>query len=427
MRYIYLFFLIGGLSSCLMFRSVPTVNQPSPTVTNNTTENAMPLQPIKQMEGEFKVLDNGGDSLRVMLALEIPRLAQELQPIQTIVQDFTMQYGILPTYNSPQYSETASIPLVAPAIRREGELYHTHFLVPKRTGMNAVMILEIIDKRSGEKVKLDFIIPYITLKIREKIGVFDKKGVIPYFTNYLPTRDTIQFRDVPATAQVLYVKYYKQSFEPATPPMILGERLPNKNLKADSSFTIRTNAPVQFPKAGLYFVQTDTTQYYGLGLYMTERKYPKLSYIKDVVEPLRYLTTDDEFFQLRNGADTKREMDKFWLKLMSNDTRIAQRTIKEFYNRVRLANRYFTTFKEGWKTDMGMIFIVYGRPSRIIRTNESEFWFYNPSINNPQEIRFTFSKKPNQFTDESYTLVRQSVYEMVWYPVIELWRSGKAF
>jgi hypothetical protein len=112
---------------------------------------------------------------------------------------------------------------------------------------------------------------------------------------------------------------------------------------------------------------------------------------------------------------------------MNNNVALAQKTIREYYNRVRLANRYFTSYKEGWKTDMGMIFIIYGRPSRIIRTNEMEFWFYNPNVTNPTEIRFSFAKKPNQYLDDAYTLVRQGVYESVWYPAIELWRSGKAF
>lgn len=426
-RYSYLVFLWWGMSSCLLFRSAPDIRQTPPTVTNNTTENNTPSFQAKPMTGEFKVLENGTDSLQVMLAFDIPRLYQETNGVSIFKQDFTLQYGILPTYNSPQYTETASINLANLPVKYVNELYYVNFNVRKGSNMTAVMILEMIDKKSGEKVKLDFILPYITLKIREKIGVFDKTGALPYFTNYLPTRDTLLISDLSKNTQTLYVKYYKHTFEPATPPMVLGEKLPNKTLKVDSSFVIKTNTPLQFKKGGLYFVQTDTSQYYGLGICMTERKYPKLSYIKDVIEPLRYLTTDDEFFQLRNGANTKDEMDKLWLKLLNNDVNLAQKTIREFYNRVRLANRYFTSYKEGWKTDMGMIFIVYGRPSRIIRTNDMEFWFYNPSNTNQQEIRFSFSKKPNQFTDDSYILIRQAVYETVWYPAIELWRTGKAF
>ena len=379
------------------------------------------------MSGEHKLLDDG-DSLRVMLALDIPRLIDAADGVSQLIQDFTFQYGVMPSYTSQQYTETAVVRPTAQHIQYKQDIYYVQFNVPKRANVtNAVIVLEIIDKKNGEKVRLDFGLPYIVLKIREKIGVFDKTGKIPYFTNYLHTRDTILFQDIAKTPQKLYVKHYKHAFDPANPPMVMSERLPNKNLKAERSFTINTVEPIQFKEAGLYFIQADTTQYYGLSVYLTERKYPKLSYIKDVIEPLRYLTTDEEFLQLRNGENTKSELDKLWLKLMNNNVPLAQKTIREFYSRVKLANRYFTTYKEGWKTDMGMIFIIYGRPSRIIRNNDMEFWFYNPSITNASEIRFSFSRKPNQFVDDSYVLVRQNVYESVWYPTIELWRTGKIF
>jgi hypothetical protein len=32
---------------------------------------------------------------------------------------------------------------------------------------------------------------------------------------------------------------------------------------------------------------------------------------------------------------------------------------------VRQANRLFTNYKEGWKTDTGMYYILYGRPSSV--------------------------------------------------------------
>lgn len=422
---IYLF-LWGVMGSCALFRAVPDYPQTSPTVTDNSNStNFLPMQ-NKPMTGESKVLENG-DSLQVMVGLDIPRLAQEKDRLNLLLQDFTVQYGILPAYNSPQYTETAVVKLDTKNLAYENEMFYLHFNAPKRQGTNAVMILEIVDKKSGEKVKLDLLLPYVILKMREKMGVFDKTGKLPYFTNYLHTRDTLQVRDLLNSSQKLYVRYYRQAFEPASPPMIAGDKLPSKLMKSDSTFMLDTNKPFQFKTAGLYLLLVDTTQYYGLGLRVVDRKYPKLSYVKDVIEPLRYLTTDDEFLQLRNGENTKDELDKLWLRLMGNNVPLAQKTIREYYNRVKLANRYFTSYKEGWKTDMGMIFVVYGRPSRIIRTNDMEFWFYNPSAINPTEIRFTFTKKPNQFTDEAYGLVRQPVYENVWYPVIELWRTGKAF
>jgi len=37
----------------------------------------------------------------------------------------------------------------------------------------------------------------------------------------------------------------------------------------------------------------------------------------------------------------------------------------EYYRRVKYANDKFTTFQDGWRSDMGMIFILFGPPDNI--------------------------------------------------------------
>ena len=41
-------------------------------------------------------------------------------------------------------------------------------------------------------------------------------------------------------------------------------------------------------------------------------------------------------------------------------TQKAKSLIAIYYNRIQNANLHFTTFKEGWKTDRGMIYVVFG-------------------------------------------------------------------
>ena len=54
----------------------------------------------------------------------------------------------------------------------------------------------------------------------------------------------------------------------------------------------------------------------------------------------------------------------------------AKELIRIYYNRVFFSNYYFTSDREGWKTDSGMIFIVYGPPNTFYKSEDEEKWGY---------------------------------------------------
>ena len=59
--------------------------------------------------------------------------------------------------------------------------------------------------------------------------------------------------------------------------------------------------------------------------------------------------------------------------------------MEEYYIRVNYVNDYFNmSWKEGWETDFGMIYILFGPPDEIQRSNVSssnssayQVWYYN--------------------------------------------------
>ena len=410
------------MSACFGSKQ-PTTVQDQNTTTISKEETKTGFTETRQMTCDFKVLEDG-DSLRVYLALFIPRLSKATNT-QAIREELLLNYGVLPDYSSKEFIDRRKVTLSGNNIHKTGDKYYTSFNVEKRTIISAILYLEILDSKTSQKTLTQIPVNYAVTKIREKYGLFNSNGKIPVFSNYILDSDTVQIRSVANTLEKFFVKYYAHGFTPASPPMaVSGASNLQKEIEVDSTFTIQTGQNINFKKPGLYLVLSDTNTYYGLSFYVAERKYPKLSRIKDLIAPLVYITTEDEFNSLKTTDETKKEMDKLWLKLMSGNVRIAKLTIKEYYNRVKQANQHFTTYKEGWKTDMGMIFIVYGPPNRVIRTNDSEHWFYTQATSF-SEIKFTFSRKPNQFTDNSYSLIRFPEYEQVWYPTIELWREGK--
>jgi hypothetical protein len=54
----------------------------------------------------------------------------------------------------------------------------------------------------------------------------------------------------------------------------------------------------------------------------------------------------------------------------------------EYYARVEFANKHFSHFMDGWKSDMGMVFIIFGTPSNVERhpfdsdAKPYEIWTY---------------------------------------------------
>jgi GWxTD domain-containing protein len=196
---------------------------------------------------------------------------------------------------------------------------------------------------------------------------------------------------------------------------------PNKEMQIDCVFSVRADSPLRFKKAAFYFVQEDTTTTEGFSFTVKEFKYPKLSRAKELIGPLAYITKNEEYEELVRSKFPKLAVDDFWQNFGNNDQN-AKKQIKLFYSRAEKANELFTSFKDGWKTDMGMIYIMYGKPSRVIRQFDKEFWTY-VTANNSQII-FTFDRKPTIFTPKNFELEREKYYETSYLSNVQQWRKG---
>ena len=105
---------------------------------------------------------------------------------------------------------------------------------------------------------------------------------------------------------------------------------------------------------------------------------------------------------------------------ITNDKDRAKNFMRNYFKRVEYANSFFTSFKEGWKTDRGMIFIVFGAPDEVQVTGQQEIWNYK----NPRQ-QFTFNKAGSVYSPEHYVLVRDKNYTENWYLTIDLWRKSR--
>ena len=88
------------------------------------------------------------------------------------------------------------------------------------------------------------------------------------------------------------------------------------------------------------------------------------------------------------------------------------------------SNRFFSSYLEGWKTDRGLVYIIFGPPSSVYISDDSESWNYGQQ-NNYSSLIFTFDKVNNPFTGKDYHMRRAEYYEVPWYKAVDTWRSGR--
>lgn len=234
--------------------------------------------------------------------------------------------------------------------------------------------------------------------------------------NYTTIPSEIFIHNQKSTSTVFY---YQEIFPAASPPFVEAQGNVGSTWKSDSVFQIKsTFTPL---RNGLFLVQGDSTTSNGLA-FRAEVNYPKFSSLQNLVGPLTYITTKSEYDRLRNSQNDKKAFDKIILSITGNAER-AKFFIRNYFKRVELANRYFTSYKEGWKTDRGMIFIVLGIPAFVYKFNDREIWEYRTLDN--KKISFTFIRSSSVFDPDNYVLIRKASHQNIWLEAVDLNRNAR--
>ena len=122
-------------------------------------------------------------------------------------------------------------------------------------------------------------------------------------------------------------------------------------------------------------------------------RYKEIDYeFEKIIGPMEYILENTNFKKYREYTQLDIEgkityIKKYWeLENIKNEA--SNELFKEFYKRVEYADRNFGYLsKDGWFTDRGKIYIIYGNPLEIKKEftsdGEYEIWIYK---NNKQFI-----------------------------------------
>lgn len=233
---------------------------------------------------------------------------------------------------------------------------------------------------------------------------------LPILTSYVTSRSVNLRSDLDR----LHVYRYLDDFGSADPPMGVMKAIA-PSLAIDSSYYFQSDLEA-LEDYHFYLIQEDSLSENGLTLLKCPPYYPEYKKLEELVGPLTYITTPTEIKTLRSNL-SKKSFERFWINTYGTKYR-AKNAIRVFYNQVENANTLFTDYKQGWKTDRGMIYIIYGRPDQVQRSERSEIWRYKDG---PE---FEFIRISTLFTPMMYTLKRDRKYEKPWYNQVGNIRKG---
>ena len=310
-------------------------------------------------------------------------------------------------------------------IRQQQKIIVFPIMIPAEQGRRYMLLVQITDLLRRNTIKQFLTVNKTDVYSAQNFRLIALNGS-PKLENTISENELFRIAYQRKPVDKLYIKYMS-----ASQPMAVSPLAPAPSsvpaFKADSMWTetYSPNINFMFGYEGLYLIQTDTTQQSGLLLMNFGPSYPAENRTEQLVQPIQYIATNVEYQRLSAEQQyPKKMMDNFWLAT-TGSTDKARMLIRVFYTRMAYANQFFTDYKEGWKTDRGMIYLIYGLPNNINKGSNSETWEYTRKQQSP--LTFTFERKPLPFCEDHFVLRRGDAQPTFWRQAVDSWRKGRVF
>ena len=373
---------------------------------------------------KYRVENNIGMNYQVTRSGKVHTVifSLDLPSGENLNNDYDLSYEIKDEYGKSSSLITRTLNQAIAGIGTEGSKIYLKVRFEDQENYN-VLFLRLVNKYSSVVHVWDIPLDEANAYEAPDFYLTRSKISIPYLLPYIEIGDDLKIASMDSTINSFFVYHYEHTFSPADPPMSRLDKEVSRSMEIDTIFMVRGNEPFTLSKQGLYFIQSDTSSFSGISIRAEEKFYPKLVRIEDIADPVIYLTTKQEIDKLKAAEDKKKAFEKFWLNLANSEER-AGRMIRIYFNEVENANRFFTNYKPGWKTDMGMIYILFGPPDDVTNNGETESWQYNAQDGNLPVV-FNFLHLKSIFTNQHYLLIRDKRYRNIWFRKIEDWRVGR--
>jgi len=91
--------------------------------------------------------------------------------------------------------------------------------------------------------------------------------------------------------------------------------------------------------------------------------------IDQAIEQLRYFADKSDINRMKKAPDDKKQalFNEYWKKIDPTPGTETNELMDEYYRRIAYSNSNFSAYRDGWKTDMGMLYILFGPPNDVDR------------------------------------------------------------
>jgi len=339
-----------------------------------------------------------------------------------------ISYILTLTYESKQVIDSGLIRLSDVVNDNNNKFINGKFTIRAASGNDYLLKLTMLDLNRNQQAESFIELHKINSTSYQNFLVTSEKTDDLLFRNYILPKENVKiiFRRTPQNK--LYVKYFNRDFPIASAPFSIIDVRPF-SYTADSNFVVALSdsgtATIHLEKPGIYSFVTDTNQREGLTLYRFYDGFPDVIKAEHMVPPIRFITSKEEFDNISSSKTKKGAVEGFWLNCAGSQDR-AREVIRKYYNRVSDANIYFSSYLEGWKTDRGMIYLIFGPPNLVYKSNDSETWVYGED-NNLNSLNFNFNKVSNPIAENDFILQRSTIYKSNWYLSVDIWRQGRIY
>ncbi len=421
--------LIGaGLISCQATKKV-TVDSKDLSYLYNPTK--VSLKP------RFAVLNQSdAESVLSVKFFTIDLFFSEANPRGLPMAQLLVSVKLYNTTNERILADTASMNI---NIIKEQSRQEYAYKIPLRVGPASRYVAEV---KILDRLRLEIVqafIPFNTLTETNKYnfiarGNFNKNEL---FNPVIKANEFVNLLYQRKPVDSLFISFYKPFTEVPHPPSML---LPEKVIDYDPDTVVvlpySDTLPIMFPNEGMYFCSVARGIDQGYTFFNFGPSYPTMTKPEEMIKPLAYLATEDEMNTMLSSPKPKMALDEFWIKCGGNVEK-SRELIRIFYTRILYSNYYFTSFKEGWRTERGMIYTIYGPPDKVYKSSDGENWGYRrPVIKSSwggrihlreQYLWFKFMLREDRFSDNDFFLNRSEALVTYWDKAIASWRKGIVF
>lgn len=378
------------------------------------------------VDPEYKTFNFSEDSVRVFFKMNTNDLLfKNEDSLGVFRSDFSITHHLYNNYDSKTDPDTGqhTYSYVRESEADAGEIVN-HFDIACRDSFDYVLQLTLTDLNRSQAVVHYLSLDRTGVQSSANFILFDADRNTPLISHYSDTAVRIRLFYRGLGKEKLYMRYFVNDY-PLSPPPFSSDELKPLNYVSDQTFqlSIDETPELLFNKPGIYHFQFDTLEKEGFTFFRFEKDFPLITSAESLIESIRYLTTREEYDKIKNSSDHKKAVDDYWLSMAGNRER-ARLLIKNYYSRVQWANRLFTSYQEGWKTDRGIIYIIFGPPSSVYRSQQTETWSYSQNTFYGN-LNFQFDRIRNPFTTNDYILRKNQYYEMPWFRAVDSWRDGR--